>query len=246
MMLIIAGIFLFILTKMMPFFAFIMMDWVGLMAIIGGILIIYIAFPFSDAGMLYDTIPAGTSMIPYIRRDQTIVPILGKRVFPGESFLESRQIGVIEDIGVGSVLLWGRKKIRFALENLNYTPDPRFWNVCNELYRLGFDDEEDLKTILYQLPGINPVKERDKKVYYLERMAQIYWNMEHSPPRGGKRFVELLKTYKTRDGSFGPKRYKKTYKKEVKQEEKTRERPPVEPIRKDISDIDSIIDKKWR
>lgn len=205
LLLVILGAFLFILEKLDPWFSG--FDWVGLFSMIGGTAILLIAFPFSDTGKLYDTLPSGTCFIPFIRRDSTVVPVTGKRVFPGESFLEVKQCGIIEDLGVDTVLLWGRKKIRFAMENLNYTPDPRFWNVSRELYRLGFDDEQDMKTILYDLPGLDPVRDRMKKAYYLDRMAQIYWNMTHSPERGGKRFVSKLKTFKTKDGTFGARRH---------------------------------------
>lgn len=203
-MLLVTGVILFTLEQLDPWFS--LFDWVGVFSMIGGFLILLIAFPFSDTGKLYDTLPPGTCCIPFIRRDNSIVPVIGKRVFPGESFLEVKQAGIIEDLGVDTVLLWGRKKIRFALENLNYTPDPRFFNVSRELYRLGFDDEHEMKTILFDLPNMDPVKERAKKAYYMDRMAQIYWNLTHSPPRGGERFVSLLKTYKTKDGRFGPPR----------------------------------------
>lgn len=203
------GVGLFIMAKIDPFFSYILMDWVGIFSMVGGVLILLIAFPFSDTGGLYDTLPAGACFIPFIRRDLSIAPVTGKRVFAGESFLEVKGAGVIEDLGVDTVLLWGRKKIRFALENLNYTPDPRFFNVCRELYRLGFDDEEDLKAILYELPQMDPVKNRMKKAYYLDRMAQIYWELTHPPKRGGERFVSLLKTYKTKTGAFGIRRYQR-------------------------------------
>jgi hypothetical protein len=183
----------------------------------------------SDTGKLYDSLPAGSSLIPYIRRDNTVVPLIGRRVFPGESFLEVKGAGIIEDLGVDTVLLWGRKKIRFAQENLNYTPDPRFWNVCRELYRLGFDDEEDLRTILYELPNLDPVKQRMKKAYYLDRMAQIYWNITHTPPKGGEHFVGLLKTFRTKDGTFGRRRHDKPrFEEEPKQKEPGPEAPRKE------------------
>jgi len=228
MMLIGAGVFLFVLTKMMPFFAFILMDWIGVISMIGGVVILLAVFPFSDTGLLYDSLPSGSCLIPYIRRDSTIRPLVGKRVFPGESFLEVKQAGIIEDLGVNTVFSWGRKRIRFALENLNYTPDPRFFNVCSELYRLGFDDEEDMKMILYGIPSLDPVRDRAKKAYYLDRMAQVNWNLDHSPPRGGERFVGLLKTYKTKDGFFGKRRYEKP---EFKEEKK-----PEDPILEKIEE----------
>lgn len=245
-MLAVFGVFLFILAKMMPIFAFLMMDWIGIFSMVGGFIVLLVVFPLSDTGRLYDSLPQGSCLIPYIRRDSTIAPLIGKRVFPGESFLEVKSAGIIEDLGVNTVLSWGRKRIRFALENLNYTPDPRFWNVTHELYRLGFDDEEDMKMILYNLPALDSIKDRMKKAYYLDRMAQVYWNIQHSPPRGGERFVGLLRTLKTKDGTFGARRRKKPkftdYEEEAPEPEpepvkvKPKPLPPPKPKKKDDMD----------
>lgn len=201
------GIALFFIAKIDPFFAYIYMDWIGLFAIIGGILILLIAFPFSETGLLYDTLPAGTCFMPFIRRDGTIFPATGKRVFPGESFLQVKGAGIVEDLGVNTVLSWGRKRIRFVIENLNYTPDPHFGNVCEELYRLGFDDKQDLDEILYNIPKMDPIRERMKKAYYLDRMGDIYYKMTHSPPRGGARFVKELQNIQPHNGMFGRRRH---------------------------------------
>lgn len=209
MMLVALGVGLFFISKINPFFAYIYMDWVGLFAIIGGILILMIAFPFSDTGLLYDTLPAGACFMPFIRRDGTIAPVTGKRVFPGESFLEVKGAGIVEDLGVDTVLSWGRKRIRFVIENLNYTPDPRFGNVCEELYRIGFDDKQDLEEILYNLPKMDPMRDRIKKAYYLDRMGDIYWRMTHSPARGGERFVKELRNIQPRNDTFGRRRHQR-------------------------------------
>ena len=204
-MLFVVGAFLFILARLNPFFAFILMDWIGLFAMVGSLMILLIAFPFSESGMLYDTIPAGSAMIPFIRRDGIIAPVLGKRVFSGESFLDVPKLGLIEDLGAGTVLLWGRKKIRFGLENISYTPDMRYANLCATLRQLGFDDSEDLKMIL----NIKEIKDLDVKAYYLSRMAEVNWNMDHAPSRGAKRLVESFQQYKGPKVNFWKKKPKK-------------------------------------
>jgi hypothetical protein len=167
--------------------------------------------------LLLQFIPVGSAIINYIRRDGIIVPLLFKRVFTGESFLEHPKLGIIEDLGKDTVFLWGRKKVRFGLENINYTPDPRFFNLTRELYHLGFDDTDDLYNVL-NIPSLDPERDRAKKVFYMERMAQVYWNMTHEQPRGGKRLVMSFKRRGDKNVSFGSKRQKKERYKESEKE----------------------------
>jgi hypothetical protein len=250
LMLIMAGVMLFIMAKMSPLMTFLMMDWIGLFSIIGGIMIIYIAFPFSDSGMLYDTIPAGTAMIPFIRRDGIIIPVLGKRVFTGESFLDVPKLGLIEDLGAGTVLLWGRKKIRFGLENISYTPDMRYANLCATLRQLGFDDSDDLTAIM-NIPSIKDEKER---AYALSRMAEVYWKMTHMQPKGAERLLESFKRpldtrvdfhKKTRWQALSRFSGPKTRVFEKKQDLPTENRLP-QPKNRDIDEIDALIDKRMK
>ena len=196
------GVFFFMLAKMSPLFSLMMMDWVGVMAMAGSLIILLFVFGMSGTGLLYDTIPSNSAVIPYIRRDGIIAPLLGKRIFSGESFLDVHRLGVIEDFGQGTVFLWGRKKIRFGLENINYTPDPRYWNLTRTLYRLGFDDSDDLYNVLY-IPNMDSTRDRVRKTFYLEHMADIYWNLTHEPPHGGNRLVESFKHPKSKKTVFG-------------------------------------------
>ena len=204
-LLFIGGVLLWMMSKMIPFLGLILMDWVGIFMMTGSMFILFFCFGISGTGLQYDTIPSGTAIINYIRRDGIIVPLLGKRVFSGESFLDVQRLGIIEDVGKDTVFLWGRKKVRFGLENINYTPDPRYFNLCRELYHLGFDDTDDLYNIL-NIPNMDNTKERAKKVYYLERMGQIYWNMTHSQPRGADRLMDMLRKKRKKYVSFGTRR----------------------------------------
>ena len=161
----------------------------------------------------------------FIRRDGIIVPLLGKRIFSGESFLEVPKVGLIEDLGKDTVFLWGRKKIRFGMENINYTPDPRFFNLTKELYSLGFDDTDDLYNVL-DIPNMNEIKDSKKKAYYLERMANIYWNLTHQKERSTKRLIMSFKRKPNKNIRFNKRAY---------------------PAKKDFDDVDrmhKIIDEK--
>jgi len=204
----IGGVFLWLLSEMIPFLSLILMDWVAVFMMCGAIFILFFCFGISGVGLQYDTIPPGTAIINYIRRDAMIAPLLGTRIFSGESFLDVPKLGLIEDLGIDTVLLWGRKKIRFGLENINYTPDPRYWNMCKELYRLGFDDTDDLFNVL-NIPNMDGEKDRAKKVYYLERMGNIYWNMVHDEPHGVKKLMDIFRKKQSKITSFGLQRQNK-------------------------------------
>jgi hypothetical protein len=218
-MLFIGGIMLWMMSKAVPLLALMMMDWIGIFMMCGAMFILLFMFGISQVGLQYDSIPAGTAIVNFIRRDGILVPLLGKRIFSGESFLEVPKVGLIEDLGKDTVLLWGKKKIRFGMENINYTPDPRFFNVTKELYSLGFDDSDDLYNVL-NVNNMDATTDSKRKAYYLERMANIYWNMTHEKPRGATRLVLSFKRKPAKKVVFTPKK--------------------VEPVKKDFDDEERI------
>jgi len=201
MFLVSIGIGLFVITKIIPFFAFIFMDWVGIFSIFGGILILMVTFPMSSTSLLYDTIPMNTVLIIYVRRDGIIVPLLGKRIFPGESFLDVEGLGIIEDLGKDTVFLWGRKKVRFVLENISYTPDLQYGNFTRELSQIGFEDETDLKTFL-RIPEIpyETKEQGDFKAMVLMHMVKINERLDNMPQHG---IPKLLSNFKEREDKNG-------------------------------------------
>ena len=198
------GIMLWMASKTIPLLTLMAMDWVAIFMMCGSIFILLFFFGVSGTGLQYDSIPPGTAIINFIRRDGIIIPLLGKRVFSGESFLEVPKVGLIEDLGKDTVFLWGKKKVRFGLENINYTPDPRFFNLCRELYNLGFNDSDDLYNVL-NLPSIDSKNDAKHKAYYLERMANIYWNMTHQKEDGATKLVLRFKRKQNKKTSFVPK-----------------------------------------
>jgi hypothetical protein len=238
------GVLLWIMSKIIPFLTVISMDWVAIFMMCGAIFMLFFCFGISATGLQYDTIPPGTAVINYIRRDGLIAPLLGKRIFSGESFLDVPKLGLIEDLGTDTVFLWGRKKVRFGLENLNYTPDPRYWNMTRELYNLGFDDLDDLYNVM-NIPNMNNEQDKAKKVYYLERMGNIYWNMMHQQPHGGERIVNSFKKKRSKNVSFGPIRRKTTQTDETRRTQTPAVPKKKEEIKTDIHDeIDERL-KRW-
>ena len=245
------GVMLWFMSKIIPLLSLMFMDWVAVFMMGGAMFILFFCFSLSQTGLQYDTIPTGTAIINYIRRDGIIIPLLGKRVFSGESFLDVPKLGIVEDVGKDTVFLWGRKKVRFGLENINYTPDPRYFNLCRELYQLGFDDTDDLYEIM-NIRNIDPNKERAKKVYYLERMGQIYWKMTHQEPRGAKKLMEIFKKKREKNVSFGPRRRKtpaKTASGAETMEPVPKKETPITPQpmpKKPVVDIHEEIDRRLK
>jgi len=135
--------------------------------------------------------PKWKHLINYRRRDNEIVPIYGDRAYPGESFLDVPQLGLIEFLGKDCFYTWGDKKVLDGLENINFTPDPRYYNLTHLFYELGFTDSVDVSNVL---------NGRD-----LELMGRIYLNMEkYDNKHGVKKLVKDLQEYDGKVVDFVP------------------------------------------
>lgn len=110
-----------------------------------------------------ETLPPDKFLIWFIRRDGSIVPVLGTRAYPGESFIEVPKLGLIHDLGKGSVCRIGKNNVRFALENVNHTPNPSFVNFTSWLYDCGFNDLSEVRNTLEGVEGFE-----DKRVVAFE------------------------------------------------------------------------------
>ena len=122
--------------------------------------------------------PKWKHLIDYIRRDNHMMPIFGDRAYPGESFLDVPQLGLIEFLGKDCYYNWGDKKILFGLENINYSPDIRYSNLCHILWELGFKNSADVKKVL---TGED-----------LFLMGKVYLNMvKYDGDHGAAKFVTL-------------------------------------------------------
>jgi hypothetical protein len=126
-----------------------------------------------------------------MRRDNEIIPLVGERAYPGESFLDVKELGLVEYLGKDCYYNWGDKKIVWGLENINFTPDPRYFNFTHMLYSIGFTDSEDVKKVL---------KGED-----LELMGKVYLKMqEYDGEHGGAKLVEDMKEYDGKVVKFEP------------------------------------------
>lgn len=187
--LMIGGIMLWMMAKAIPFLMVIGMDWVAIFMMVASLIVILFRFSMTNTGKQFDYLNPMQALINYIRRDGSVIPVVGTRVYSGESFLDIPRLGLIEDLGKDTVLSWGGKKIRFGLENINYTPDPKYMNYTSELARIGFNDSDEL----YMIMNIPYIKDNQLKANALDKMGAIYWNLTHAPQRGSKRLVESMK-----------------------------------------------------
>jgi len=111
-----------------------------------------------------EELPKNKLLVWFLRRDGSIVPVLGSRAYPGESFIDVPKLGLIHDLGKGSVYRIGKNPVRFALENVNHTPNPSYANFTNWLYKLGFNNLKEVQDTIKNEEGFqdkqNEVKEK--------------------------------------------------------------------------------------
>ena len=139
-MFMVLGYSLLYLTYVIPLFRLIYMDWIAAIVISIPTFLFIIRLGSSKSMQLFEKKPIGKELVIWLRRDGTVIPCYASRPFFGESFLDLPKVGIIHDLGKGSVYRWGDKNVRFALENVNHTPDPTYVNYTHWLYKQGFDD----------------------------------------------------------------------------------------------------------
>jgi hypothetical protein len=138
-----------------------------------------------------DRIPKWKHLMKYLRRDNETVEVLGERAYPGESFVDVPLLGLIEYLGKDCYYNAGDKKYAWVLENMNFTPDPRYSNFTHVLWNLGFTNSDEVKKVLNgDLPGLR------EKIYY--NMEQ--WDNNH----GAKKLTRDLKEYDGGTVNFKP------------------------------------------
>lgn len=138
-----------------------------------------------------DKTPLWKHLIDYMRRDNEIIPIEGERTYPGESFLDVKQLGLIEYLGKDCFYNWGDKKVMWGLENINYSPDPRYFNFTHLLYTIGFSDSDDVTNVLN---GTD-----------LELMGKVYLKMqEYDGEHGVGKLMGEMEEYDKKVVDFTP------------------------------------------
>lgn len=173
------GLIIYIISEVLPITRMIALNWIGVGLMFFTPIMYLYHFKSTKTYELFNKLASNKALMPFLRRDGTIIPVQGTRVYSGESFLDVPGLGLVEDLGKGTVYTWGDKKIRFGMENISFTPDPHYWNLTAEYHRLGFNDSDDI---------YNALTGKD-----LELMAATYLKMvDEKQPRGAEKIVESI------------------------------------------------------
>lgn len=185
------GLILFYLTKLFPILQTAYLDWIALILFTAPWIVTLYRIHVTRTWKHVDKLPLWKHLIDYMRRDNEVIPIIGERAYSGESFLDVKELGLIEYLGKDCYYTWGDKKIMWGLENINYSPDPRYANFTHLLYTLGFSDSNDVIKVL---------EGKD-----LELMGKVYLNMlEYDGKRGAGKLVKEMEEYDGKIVKFEP------------------------------------------
>jgi len=190
------------LAEIMPTLDRLLFPWFGLLFSSSSSIFLLYRMYVSKTLKHSDKCSTWKHLINYLRRDNDVVPIYGKRAYPGESFIDVEGLGLVEFLGKDCYYTWGDKKIIWGLENINFTPDPRYFNLTHLLWELGFTDSVDVYNVLNGLD--------------LELMGRVNLKMqEYDESHGVKRLVKDLQVYDGKPVNFKPKVTVKTGMKEI-------------------------------
>jgi len=177
------GFIMLFLTKIQPLFGLIYFDYIGLVVcFLPTIIILYRMIAVTRTYTLTEKIPKWKHYIAYMRRDNTVIPLYGKRTYPGESFIDVPQLGLVEFLGKDCWYNWGDKKILWGLENMCYTPDPRYSNLCHLLSMIGFSNSDEIRDVL---------NGNDLNLMGKTFLAMNEYDQEHGIPR----LIQEMKTF---------------------------------------------------
>lgn len=185
------GMIVYYITILYPKLCVIYLDWFALFIISLAWFVTLYKVIKSDAYRQIDTTPKNKHLIEYLRRDNKAISCYGERIYSGESFLEVPGLGLIEYLGKDCFYTKGDKKFVWTLENLNFTPDPKYGNFTSMLWRLGFNNSDDVTKVL---------QGKD-----LELMGKIYINMVYWDKHNGvNRLLDDMESYSCKTIGFKP------------------------------------------
>jgi len=165
---ILIGMGFYAMVYVIPVFRLFFFDWIALIIlIVPTIMLIYVIYRNKLIWNL-EELQKDKLLIWFLRRDGSIVPVLGTRAYPGESFIDVPKLGLIHDLGKGSVYRIGKNPVRFALENVNHTPNPSYANFTNWLYDLGFNNLDEVQSTINDEEGYG-----DKKAEVTEKIEDM-------------------------------------------------------------------------
>jgi len=186
------GYMMLAVIEIYPILRLIYLDWITTIIFIIPTAFLLYRMWVADTMRQTERIPRWRQLVNYLRRDNKVIPLIGTRPYSGESFIDIPELGLVEFLGKDTVYQWGDKKICWGLENINFTPDPRYFNLTALFYEIGFKDSDDIKNVLL-----------GNDLYLMGRVYQnmLRWDDNH----GAKKLVTELKTYDGDKVFFKPK-----------------------------------------
>jgi len=165
-----------------PIARLLFLDWIALFIMFVPFIIVLFRLRSTECWHQAGRIPRWKQLIKYLRRDNVEIELLGERAYPGESFLDIQSLGLVEFLGKDCFYSCGDKKIVWGLENLSFTPDPRYFNFTHLMSELGFKDSDDIRRVLHNQDP--------------ELMGKIYLNMKkYDNGHGVGRLISEMRDY---------------------------------------------------
>jgi len=155
-----AGTILFLFTGIFPILRLVYFDWIALIIMCIPYILVLFRLHSSRCWKQADRNPKWKHLIKYLRRDNETIEVLGERAYPGESFVDIPLLGLIEYLGKDCYYTSGDKKYAWVLENMNFTPDPRYSNLTHILWSLGFGNSEEVKAVLTGVEGTDGLRDK--------------------------------------------------------------------------------------
>ena len=127
---------------------FFLISWIFMLVAVIGIMI---RIKTSGCSKRFDKIPKNQSVFDFIYRDGTSTDMIGNRR-TGMGLFDIKDLGVVLDIGrkpsPGSVYRFGDKNIRFALQDINFTPNVKYTSIYTFFTQLGINNADELHNVL--------------------------------------------------------------------------------------------------
>ena len=168
---------------------FFLISWIFMFIAIIGIMY---RIKSSGCGKRFDKIPKNQSVFDFIYRDGTSMDMIGNRRV-GMGIFDIKDLGVIVDIGrkpsPGSVYRFGDKNIRFALQDINFTPNVKFTSIYTFFSSLGINNADELHNVLSGYDAALMVKVWNKLCEYtpLDATDRFVQNIQEMNPEEIKR-----------------------------------------------------------
>ena len=175
----------------------------------------------SGSGKRFDATPRNQGLFDFIYRDGDIRDVYGDRI-PGLGLFRIRRLGLIFDTGrepkPGSVYNIPGKKIRFALQDINFNPNPKFAGFYSYLTGLGFNNMTEVQDVL---TGYSP-----------ELMVKIWNKMCNQSMYGAEAvLVERIQGLNKKEVELNNRRWGREVKHGLfrKKEQKPKKEAPIKP-----------------